>query len=808
MRFFPHLTIYHLKQAYLSLKQKPAFVFSVVSTMGITLGTLLCVLTLSYVMLIKPLPYPDQDRLFNVEHQLLNQGSIDGVAFTYPNLMHLYNNQSLFEQSTLVYLDGAVITSLKTEPMAEISFVTPEWFQMFDTKMALGRTFEASEKVNTFNPVALLSFDMWQNEFSGSDDILNKSVTFSGKSYRIIGVLSKENIDIPLSGGGFTTKIFIPWDFNTVSERNRKAWGNDDGGLMFLGKLKENFLLNQSDFQRDQSLTQLVNENWQSQVSSVEFFKGWGINIKTTPLKSYIVSNSKKSLLFLIIGALGLVIIASVNIANLFMSHTAERQQQLAICAAVGASKRQLFAGILHETTLLMFFALLIAQVIAYVGFSALHYSLGEYLPRINELSLNNFSIMASIAILILITLFFSYLCQRAVNYKALNTTLQSSGKGNGVQVSKRIRNVLIVSQIAVATTLIFINIALNKDATKLINQPLGYETRNINSIVLSLPNVERSLNAEHLKALKQALLSSPKIAAVSQSMRPSIFGTFALTTEKDNQRFSVSGKDVDEHYFSMINQPIIEGENFSSYQINDKEKVTIINEVLARKIAPNSSAIGLKFTNGARIIGVVKGIRVPGRSEILPRFYFPASPSRNMLLVKLVDGQRLAKEELISLLKITHKSFSVFSYSSLDNYKNEKLFSQTITAYTTVVITLFTFFLSALGLYGILKYSSQMRKFEIGTRLAIGAKGKDIVLMILKDNAGAIVWGLGLSAMVLIGLFIKFGQYLNHYAFNEIALFYFSSVGLIIALSIFACYLPLKKYISQPVMQSLRGNE
>lgn len=290
--------------------------------------------------------------------------------------------------------------------------------------------------------------------------------------------------------------------------------------------------------------------------------------------------------------------------------------------------------------------------------------------------------------------------------------------------------------------------------------------------------------------------------------MRPSIFGTFALTTEKDNQRFSVSGKDVDEHYFSMINQSIIEGENFSSSQINDKEKVTIINEVLAKKIAPNGSAIGLKFTNGARIIGVVKGIRVPGRSEILPRFYFPASPSRNMLLVKLVDGQRLAKEELISLLKITHKSFSVFSYSSLDNYKNEKLFSQTITAYTTVVITLFTFFLSALGLYGILKYSSQMRKFEIGTRLAIGAKGKDIVLMILKENAGAIVWGLGLSAMVLIGLFIKFGQYLNHYAFNEIALFYFSSVGLIIALSIFACYLPLKKYISQPVMQSLRGNE
>ena len=365
--------------------------------MSITLGALLCVLTLAYVMLIKPLPYPDQGKLYNVEHQLVNQGDVDGNAFTYPNLMHLYNNSSAFEQSALLYFDADVITSLPSEPMAEISYVTPEYFSLLATKMNIGRPFESTENINTYNPVAIISFDMWQKEFSGSSEILNKKITFSGKSFQVIGVVDQNDIEAPLAGAGFKTKLYIPWDFNSVNERNRKAWGNDDGGLMFLGKLKTTENRQLSVNQLNQQLTTLINDNWQENVAGVAFFKGWSININAIPLKSYLVADGKKSLILLFIGALGLVAIATANIANLFISRTAERQKQLAISAAIGATKKQLFSGIFAETFLIILLTLVVAQCFTYAGFSVLQYFLNDHLPRVNELALNKISMAISL---------------------------------------------------------------------------------------------------------------------------------------------------------------------------------------------------------------------------------------------------------------------------------------------------------------------------------------------------------------------------------------------------------------------------
>jgi predicted permease len=799
---------YLIKQAYLSLKQKPIFVLSVVSTMGITLGALLCVLTLAYVMLIKPLPYPDQERLYNVEHQLIsNEKEIDGNAFTYPNLMHLYNKQSMFEESVLMYVDGGVITSLPSEPMVAISFITPQWFSLFSAKMALGRGFEETEKVNSYNPVAVLTYETWQNKFDGAVNVLEKNLTLGGNSYRIIGVLAESHIEAPLAGAGFKTELYLPWDYNSVSERERKRWGNDDGGLMFVGKLSNEYA-DYSKQQVEQTLTKIVNENWQSKVSNHDFFKGWSIALKTQTLKSFIISDGERSVYLLLVGALGLLLIACANIANLFVSRTVERQQQLAISAAVGASKAQLFRNILAETGLLMFAVILLAQLVIFLGFSVLQYYLGDFLPRIDELELNSFSFIASTLFLVLLTLVFSHLCRKMINYHALNATLQSSGKGTGIQVSKRVRNILISSQIATATALVFINVVLYKDASELVNQPLGYQTDNITSVVLALPSVEKGLQAQKITELKGELLAHPKVKNVSQAMRPTGFGTLALTASITEQRYTVRAKDVDDQYFTMLKQEIIEGENFTAADIKDDRSVMIVNDVFANKLAPNGSAIGFKFKNGVEIIGVVNSISLPGSQRIESRFYYPASLARNMLLIEQHQGQVFSRDEMIAALKKVDKKLSLFSFTSLTEYKNLRLFSSQTTAVTTLVLAILTLFLSGLGLYGILNYSSQMRRFEIGTRMAIGAKGKDIVGLVFKDNAGALVIGLAVSFVVLVILYFGFSDSLQGYISLELLPLFILTLGSISLLSSLACYIPLRQYIKKPVIHSLQGYE
>jgi predicted permease len=799
---------YLIKQAYLSLKQKPIFVLSVVSTMGITLGALLCVMTLAYVMLIKPLPYPDQERLYNVEHQLIsNENAIDGRAFTYPNLMHLYNQQSLFEQSVLMYVDGGVITSLPSEPMVAISFITPQWFSLFSAQMALGRGFEESEKVNSYNPVAVLTYKTWQDKFNGEENVIDKNLTLGGNSYRIVGVLAKSNVEAPLAGAGFKTELYLPWDYNSISARERKRWGNDDGGLIFVGKVKKEYT-EYSKIQIDQMLTTLVNENWQNEVSGHAFFKGWSIALKTKTLKSFIISDGERSVYLLLIGALGLLLIACANIANLFVSRTVERQQKLAISAAVGASKAQLFRNILAETGLLMFAAIVLAQLVIFVGFSALQYYLGDFLPRIDELELNVFSFSVSILLLVLLTLVFSNICLKIINYHALNSTLQSSGKGSGIQVSKRVRNILISCQIATATALVFINVVLYKNASELVNQPLGYQTNNITSVVLALPNVESDIKVQKLTALKAELLAHPKIKNVSQAMRPTGFGTLALTAADTDNRYTVLGKDIDNQYFSMLKQAIVEGDNFSAEDIKDDRSVMIVNDVFARKLAPNGSAIGFKFKNGVEVIGVVKSINMPGIQRVDSRFYYPASLARNMLLIEQHQGQIFNRDEMISVMKSVDKKLSLFTFTSLNEYKDRRLFSSVTTAVTTLVLAILTLLLSGLGLYGILNYSSQMRRYEIGTRMAIGAKGKDIVSLVFKDNAGALGVGLAVSCVVLLVLYLGFSDTLSAYISLELLPLFILTLGVISLISSLACYLPLRQFIKKPVIHALKGSE
>ena len=191
-----NLFLYQLKQAYLSLKQKPGFVFSIVATMGITLGALLCILTLAYVMLIKPLPYPEQDKLYVTSNEQINpQGQVMFEQFSYPAFMTLYDKQDVFSQAALVAHTKGVLLSQDDLPMMEATYVSPEWFELTGMPILIGRAFQSSEAVDTNNPVVVISYDTWINNFSADADILEKTINFNDISYRIVGVVGQRFIE-------------------------------------------------------------------------------------------------------------------------------------------------------------------------------------------------------------------------------------------------------------------------------------------------------------------------------------------------------------------------------------------------------------------------------------------------------------------------------------------------------------------------------------------------------------------------------------------------------------------------------------
>jgi predicted permease len=805
--------LYQQKQAWVSLKKKVGFVATVVTTMGTTLGALLCVLTLGYLLIVEPLPYPEQEKLYKVIHAIGDKtGETNAESFTYPGLIHLYKNQDVFDQAALIQYGQDVLTSLPNQPTLSTGYATPEWFELLGAKMQMGRAFEETEALDTFNPVAIISNKIWQDEFASAADMLDKKVSFSGVSYRVIGVLGESFIEPQIRQVGRDVGMWFPWDYN-IDVRMKERWGNISGALTFVGKLKDTL----SAAQAEQIITPLVNDTWVENVVSIPFFSGWSIQMKLESFQIAIVGDSQNTVYKLLAGVFGLVLIAFANIANLFMSRTAEQQRQLAIYAALGAKKSHLFRGLLAESGLLMFLSLLVALVIASLGFSLLQANLASELPRINELGVNSITFFASVILTFSFALLFAFLSSKMINYRALNSMLQASGKGTGVQVSKRFRQALIVSQVAIATVLVFANITLFKEAVDTITQPSGYSVDNMQQMSLSVSAPEfppQEEVAAVMIELKKKLLELPEVENVSQSGSVlNGFGLWALTAVASGENFTPESTGASHNYFTMIGQELLEGDYFSEVDIKDGNRVMVVNDVFAKRLNPNGSALGLQISSGAgddpfTIIGVVKGVKMPAQSDVPMRVYTPSRLSTTQMTLKLRDGQSVSREQVVTVISEVSSLYALFSLDTLESQKKRRLFTHYTTATTTSALAIITLFLASVGLYGILSYGTQMRRFELGTRMAIGAKRKDLVSLIVKDNIWVIVLGVALSIAVMLGIYIGYSETLSAYMSVDLLPIFMSTILSIALLSLFACYWPLRQFINHPAIHSLRGSD
>ena len=805
--------LYQQKQAWVSLNKKVGFVATVVTTMGTTLGALLCVLTLGYLLIVEPLPYPDQEKLYNVLHAIGDKtGETNAEAFTYPGIIHLYKNQDVFDKTTLIQYGQDVLTSLPNQPTLNTGYVTPEWFELLDANMQMGRIFEGTEALDTFNPVAVVSYKTWQDEFDSAADMLDKKVSFSGVSYRVIGVLGENFVEPQITQTGRDVGMWFPWDYN-LDVRFKERWGNISGALYFVGKLKNTL----SAAQAEQIITPLVNDTWVENVASVAFFSGWSIEMKLQSFQTAIVGDSQNTVYKLLAGVFGLVLIAFANIANLFMSRTAEQQRQLAIYAALGAKKSHLFRGLLAESGLLMAFSLLVALVVASMGFSLLQANLASELPRINELGVNYITFLASIILALLFALLFAFLSTKMINYSALNSMLQASGKGTGVQVSKRFRQTLIVSQVAIATVLVFANITLFKEAVDTITQPPGYTVHNMTQMSLSVSAPEfppQEEVAATMVELKTQLLALPQVESISHSVSVfDGFGLWALTAVASGENFTPENNSVSHNYFTMINQELLEGDYFSEADVKDRNRVMIVNGEFAKRLNPNGSALGLQMSSGPgrdpfTIIGVVKGAKMPAQADVPLRVYTPSGLASTEMTLKLHDGQSISREQVVTAISDVSSLYALFSLETLVSQKKTRLFTQYTTASTTSALAIITLFLASVGLYGILSYGTQMRRFELGTRMAIGAKRKDLVGLIIKDNVWVIVLGIATSIVVMLGIYISYKEALLSYMSVDLVPMFMTTIFSIALLSLFACYWPLRRYINHPAINSLRGSD
>ncbi len=232
--------------------------------MGITLGTLLCVLTLNHLLLIKPLTYPDQDKLFLANHVLFDQeGQLQTRDNSTQSIIELYENNSVFSDSAILNYSWNLIETHPAQPLVNTIETVPEYFNLFSVPMIKGRGFEQTEAINERHPVAVISFKAWQKHFNKSADILDKKIDLAGISYRIIGVIGPQFVEPQIYQVGRETDVWLPWDVQDNLKFLYDRWNTYDTGI-YIGKLKDDVSMNQGE----QILTSVLDELWQEDIVS------------------------------------------------------------------------------------------------------------------------------------------------------------------------------------------------------------------------------------------------------------------------------------------------------------------------------------------------------------------------------------------------------------------------------------------------------------------------------------------------------------------------------------------------------------
>ncbi len=809
------LLSYQLSTAWRSLWQRPGFSLSVILTMSLTLALMLTASRLFDHLVLQPLPYPAPAQLFKVEQQQIdNSGMVNVNAYGYAGLMHLYQQQrkpdAVFSSVGLAHYDDEVLASHQAQPKLATAYVSADFFQTLAAKVQLGHLPNPASHIEQALPSAVLSAASWQTLFNADPGIIGQTLSIRGQSFQIVAVLASDFIEPELYQAGRQTAIWLPWQFNPVPTSIRQRFGDRSNPRIFIGRLKPEF----SPAQASTRLTTLMDESWQQQTASIPFYQGWRVQLQLMSFRQVMFGNSTQTAYLMLACALGLLLIASCNIANLLLSRAAERQQELAVSAALGAAPAQLRLAIFSEIALLMLLSALAGWALSLLAVPLLPHYLPAVLPLAGFQPLPVSSLLLALLLMLVLAAILAFACSNLLNYQQLQQQLATGSKGSARQIRPSTRQLLVYSQVAISGSLLLLNFTFLLNATRLLQDPDVFPTSTLLSLEVRLNSAEPLAPAQYsslLSELTSTLAQLPSVAGVSRAMSPQqqASNTWSLVDLASNQTVLPQAQIVDEHFFQVTKQPLVAGQDFTQQQIKTGANVLIINDVLAKSLYPNGSALGQQLSFDASagaetaftIIGVVKGLKKPGETTAPPRVYRPLH-SGNSFILALKAGQQLDRLQMQRALAQVSPLLLIYQFEALSQQQRKLLQGHYLTAIAALLLTLLSMALTAVGLYGVIHYHVQLRRQEIGIRRALGANSARIVRLLLLDHSLPLGIGLLSSIAFVLATSNQLQPQLQQILVAHWPLLWALTITLLGCLSLLALLLPLRACLQQNANQ------
>lgn len=420
-----------------------------------------------------------------------------------------------------------------------------------------------------------------------------------------------------------------------------------------------------------------------------------------------------------------------------------------------------------------------------------------------------------------MLAVIFAWLVSRQIDMRRLNGLLQTSGKGVGLQISKSVRHLLIFIQIALTGILLTASMHLFIQGTQQLTQDLGYRTNNHYQIRLSIATFRPKTTLEQRRAYFESVVNElrqdQKIESVGLSSGSpipyrNVFRNWVLQPGADH-KILASDNWCNGSFLTMLEMPLVAGRYFTDAEERAGENKLVVNQTMAKLIDAKQDVIGkIIYPDGDsrayEIVGVVSDLKIPAGQKIAreePRSFRSNIENDIELLIRVKPGQALTAVDVNRHAAKVNPEMKAFYFETTEEALSKFTNAQKTIAGLTAVLSILVLLLTTIGIYGILSYSVQVRRFELGVRMAIGARPIVIFLQVMKDNLMPVVTGLLMSLMVILGLWMWIQQTTFYVSYSLLG--WLLPFLLIVVITVSTTFLSLRNIIRNPANFVLRGD-
>jgi predicted permease len=797
------------------LRRNIAFTVVVVLSLAIGIGANSAIFSVVDALLLRPLPYPQPDRLAAI---WLHSPGI-GIFRDWPSpgqYVDLQNENHSFSEMAIAQLRGFTLTGRDQPQLLGGIAASSTLLHMLGARPLLGRVLLPEEDHPGKPPVVILSYGLWRRMFSSDPHIVGTSITLSGKAYTVAGVLGPDFLltpeVMPAEGPMDKIDVFLPLPLGPDAAQRR---GDENYNIVV--RLKPGVSVAQAQADVDVIASQIREKDKRDRT--------FGMTVIS--LQDQVVGDVRRALLVLL-GSVALVLlIACANVANLLLTRAAGREKEMAIRTAMGASASRVVRQLLSESVLLALMGgaagLLIAQWALYM----VHAINPGNIPRLDAIHINGAVLAFTFAVSLLTGILFGLAPAWRALAIDLNTSLKSGGRtgqsSGGMGLGRnRLRGLLVVGELALSLMLLVGAGLLVRSFVRLERVPPGFSTDHIISMQVAAtgPTYRQDKAViEFYRQVEDRVAHLPGVQSVGETSALPLTGAVGWGgikvegyTPPPGQELQVDLRVATTDYFRTMGIRLVQGRFFSDHDRADAQQVAIIDEKFARRFWPNGDAVGKhvwfdpkKPITIAGVVGVVKQYGLDSDGKIAVYFPEEQNADNGLFLAAHTSSDPAALAGAITReIHALDPGVVVFDVRTMQERLYDSMARQRFATVMLGAFAAFALLLAAVGVYGVISYLVSQSTHDIGVRMALGARPADILRLVTRQ--GMELAGIGIAGGVIGALALTRVMAGLLFGVSTTDALTFSAVAVILAaVALVATLIPARRAIGVDPIVALR---